>query len=451
MVNQGAFTAIVPIRPDRVEVLQKHLSAIGKVVDEPACPIRFEKLTRVHFMRWVVLDKSVDLKNQPLEPCLLLSTNFDGSLDDHLQELVAVARAELEIIYGHCVGFEAGTDLVGYLKRYAVPYAAFYVGTRGRSVQRIHQEQQLRNAIELFVDSDEFRPDPDPKVVRDQIRQFVRGRADLQWALTSEPAWRWYWFFYGPVLVAACLLMLLLLASIPASRALGLSWAMALLVPVGLLAAVVAVLYLAYRVWFALLQSQEEQERKNPLKEPKAVGALMADLLAHEDQIVQNQLTNVTLIKPTRLRRWTLRLVLFAINLLGRFWFTRGALGGIPSIHFARWVIFDRGRRLLFLSNFDGSWENYLGDFIDKAAVGLTAVWSNCVGCPPASGLAREGGARDEAGFKEWTRKNQLVTQVWYSAYEELSVENITNNSYLRVQLFRELNDDELRDWLARI
>ena len=143
-----------------------------------------------------------------------------------------------------------------------------------------------------------------------------------------------------------------------------------------------------------------------------------------------------------------MRVVLRVINLLGRLVFVRGALGGIPSIHFARWVAIDRGRRLLFMSNFDGSWENYLGDFIDKSARGLTAIWSNTVDCPPARFLILDG-AHDEQGFKKWTRDHQIVTQVWYSAYRSLSVENINNNTRIRLGLIGPLTGKRAKQWLA--
>jgi len=128
----------------------------------------------------------------------------------------------------------------------------------------------------------------------------------------------------------------------------------------------------------------------------------------------------------------------------------RGTLGGIPTIHFARWVVLDGGRRLLFFSNFDGSWENYLGDFIDKAAPGLTAVWSNTVGCPRSEKLVG-GGARDEQRFKSWTRDHQIFTQVWYSAYKELTVDNINNNSKVREGLYGRLGPEATKEWLARL
>ncbi len=58
-------------------------------------------------------------------------------------------------------------------------------------------------------------------------------------------------------------------------------------------------------------------------------------------------------------------------------------------------------------------------------------------------------GARDERGFKTWTRRNQLVTQVWYSAYRDLSVENINNNTRIRLGLMEPLTGKRARDWLA--
>ena len=220
----------------------------------------------------------------------------------------------------------------------------------------------------------------------------------------------------------------------------GLAWWIVLVIPVGLVAAVLLVV-----LFLLTIRAHEKWER---LPAVRLAGAPIGDLVLREDQVVQNQLTNVVVIKPRLFRRITLRLVLLSIHLLGRAVFVRGALGGIPSIHFARWVVVDRGRRLLFMSNFDGSWENYLGDFIDKANYGLTGIWSNTIGCPPARFLVFDG-ARDERRFKGWVRENQLVTQVWYSAYRNLSVENINNNTRIRQGLTKPLSAEAARQWLA--
>ncbi|MDO8978105.1 MAG: hypothetical protein Q7V17_02590 [Afipia sp.] len=166
----------------------------------------------------------------------------------------------------------------------------------------------------------------------------------------------------------------------------------------------------------------------------------------------QNHLASITSVKPGFVRSWLLRLALFAINLLSRFWFNRGELGGIPTILSARWVMIDGGRRLLFLDNFGGAWESYLNEFIDLAAVkGLNAIWSNtfvsaggkCYSFPASKFLFWKG-AQAEQPFKAYVRQSQVETIVWYGAYPTLSVININANTTLRQSLFNPLNYGEI-------
>ena len=67
----------------------------------------------------------------------------------------------------------------------------------------------------------------------------------------------------------------------------------------------------------------------------------------------------------------------------------------INTIHFARWVIFDNDTRLLFTSNFDGSWEDYLRDFSVKTPEGMDKIFGHCEGYPP-------GGCADFEAFKAY-------------------------------------------------
>jgi len=141
--------------------------------------------------------------------------------------------------------------------------------------------------------------------------------------------------------------------------------------------------------------------------------------------------------------------VLSGIQLLAVYKFNKGKLGNIPTIHFARWVRIDGGKRLLFFSNYDGSWESYLGDFIDKASVGLTGVWSNTRWFPRALMLLFRG-AKDEQRFKAWTRTHQIYTDVWYSAYKTLSVRNILNNTDIYDGLLKpNMTEVEAENWLS--
>ena len=116
--------------------------------------------------------------------------------------------------------------------------------------------------------------------------------------------------------------------------------------------------------------------------------------------------------------------MLFAINYATRHVFNRGNLAGVKTIHFARWVFLDDKRRVIFASNYDGSLESYMDDFIDKVAWGLNIVFSNGVGYPNARWLML-GGATDELAFKDYLRLHQVPTRVWYSAYEPADCANI--------------------------
>ena len=170
-----------------------------------------------------------------------------------------------------------------------------------------------------------------------------------------------------------------------------------------------------------------------------------------EDRIVQNALTTLNVMKPGKLRMLLIKTVFSAVTLLARWKFNKGYLGSIPSIHFAKWFLIDNGRRLIFFSNYDGSWENYLSDFVDKAAVGLTAVWSNTINFPKTKFLVCKG-ARYETAFKIFARTSNLSTHVWYSAYADLSSMEINNNYDVHHGLAqKKLEEEELKKWLSKL
>ncbi len=88
----------------------------------------------------------------------------------------------------------------------------------------------------------------------------------------------------------------------------------------------------------------------------------------------------------------------------------------ISTIHYARWVILDEGARLLFTSNFDGTWEKYLRDFSEKIPEGLDAIWGHCVGWP---------GAQPFAPFRKWVDRHQVPANLFYAAYPESTVREV--------------------------
>ena len=175
-----------------------------------------------------------------------------------------------------------------------------------------------------------------------------------------------------------------------------------------------------------------------------------ARLEAYEDLFNQNQFTQVLVMKPGKVRLITVQaLMLFARTLIKNF-FVKGKLMGIPTIHFARWVLIDNNKHMMFFSNFDGSWNQYLCDFIDKSGWGLTGIFSNTVNFPKTRFLFT-GGAYDEEHFLAWSRGTQILTQVWYSAYHHLSIKNIVNNTLIRNELRKNLSEKQAQLFLKKI
>jgi hypothetical protein len=419
-MKQTILTFIAKVNPDRFADLKALLDGIAADVERNML-IPFPKLKLLHFASLVLTDDDPDYG-----ACLVFESNFDGPLDPYLEDLYANASEGLHKIYGCCPDYRAATaadkdQLLAYLRAHVVHPNAYHIGNVGRSVERTNQEDNLRDGLENFLDDVVTHGNTGPPdSLRQKIQTYVRSQPAFAWAVNVQPRQTALEHFIPRLnLVIAALIALLLLP---------------LLIPLAI-------------VWVVMLRWTETHEA------PPAdldVNAHVRDLVEREDRthIVQNHLAHITIVKPGVFRRVTLRGVLWLVNLLART-SDKGELSGIPSIHFAHWSMIDNGRRLLFVSNFDGSWENYLDDFIDKASTGLTAIWSNTVDYPKTRFLVLDG-SRDGSRFKVWARDKQTYTNVWYSAYKQLTVQTVDNNSSIREDLFTSLDDSATRDWLRR-
>ena len=430
MPHQVALTIRARIRPGQAGALKHLLTSMA----DPAAnrSIAFELLGTTHFARLFVLDEVDAAPNGDtgavIPASLVYMSDIDAPIWRHLVALVRIGGARLDAVFGHCEGWpssSAGTwPRVAWLRARRIKTDIVYVNTVGRSVGQVQDERRLRQAIEEFLDGKQAEwHGSDPVRIHTAIRQFVAGRPDLRWAL--QPA-------RGPGLafrvrsklhkVGGALLVLLfsplLLALLP--------------------------------VWAVLLR---RHERRDVPDEPIPPGReRLRELADLEDHVVQNPLTAVGVAKPGRFRFLTMLAVLRLINYFTRHVFNHGSLARVRSIHFARWVAIDDRRRLIFASSYDGSLESYMDEFIDKVAWGLNAVFSNGVGYPRTRWLVLDG-ANDERAFKAFLRNRQIPTQVWYSAYDELSTSNIENNAAIRAGLTgaEAPSRAEAEAWLARL
>jgi hypothetical protein len=137
-----------------------------------------------------------------------------------------------------------------------------------------------------------------------------------------------------------------------------------------------------------------------------------------EDVVSQNQLTLVTVIEGGGTNR--VRAVMAAIDSYAKRLAPPGSLIGISTIHFVRWLVIDDGRRLMMVSDYDGSWESYIDEFAEMIISGLDAIWETSLSFPPD-------GARDLPAYKWFLRSHQVPAEVFYSAYPRETVLNILN------------------------
>ena len=141
---------------------------------------------------------------------------------------------------------------------------------------------------------------------------------------------------------------------------------------------------------------------------------------------------------------------LVAVDLATPVLYPRGNLARIKTIHFAHWIFLDGKRRGLFVSNYDGSAESYMDDFVNKVSFGLNLTFSQALAIRDL--LPARGGARLEQDFKNVQRRHALPTEVWYKAYPGLTLVDIARNTRIRQGLERRtMTDSEIRQWLSEI
>jgi hypothetical protein len=385
----------------------------------PALPLA--DLKRLHFGSMVIF-KDPDGN---YDPTLVFENNFDGELDDYLEDLLERAAAGLHQIYSHCLDYRAAgsqdrEEILAFLHAHIVRPNAYHIGNVGRGVTRIKQEEEMMDGIEAFLDgfAREGLENVSPSSVRNSIQQFVESKPEWAWARQAQKR------------------MTFAERLIPWAKVIG----------VGLLVLILLPLLLPFLIIYVIALRGHEITDHSEIPSPEQ--GHIQQLARREDHIVQNHMASLCYVKPGQFRRATLRGVLWLANLVARVSY-KGKLSGLGSLHFAHWVLIDNGRRLLFLTNYDGSWENYLDDFIDKAALGLTGIWSNTMDFPRTSFLVF-GGARDGARFKAIARRTQAYTNVWFSAYPKLTVQGVDNNSTIRDELFRSLCEKATMNWLRR-
>ncbi len=217
---------------------------------------------------------------------------------------------------------------------------------------------------------------------------------------------------------------------------------LALVIVLGLAALLVTIPLLLLRIRYLELN---DSSRDAPHLDERT----LRQMARREDWIAQNHMNSIVLIKPGSLRSLIIQAGHLGLGLVLRVTARSGYLGSLRTVHFAHWAFLNNRSRLLFLSNYDHSWDSYLDDFIEKAATGLTLSWGSGVGFPPARFLFLDGAAHGRQ-FKNWALASRSVSRFWYSAYRDLTVDQIERNHRIANGLrAASLNERKAGAWMA--
>jgi hypothetical protein len=429
MTLHGALSIIVTVKSGMEEELANLLQQIEKDPGHnPLLPLA--QIDSIHFARFVICPARPDAKGRIIPSRLVFATNYDQPLGDHLKKLTTITGPGLWKVFSYTDSFPGGpfdpNTLAAFLDRHSIKANTFYVGVGNRSVQQIRQDSQLREDIQRFLDQNGKRlATKNAQQIREEIRQFLSAHPAAAGTGKPNPSWA-----HEPNPDTT--------TSYTLSRIARLSLAVVLFL---VLSPLIVPLLL---IWVLILLYQE-------LTGPNIKCSIEKDhleqLLERETGVVQNQFSAFGDLKPGWVRYYTIMTLLRVVNFFAPYLFSKGALSGIPTVHFARWLIINEGRQMLFLSNYDGNSEGYLRDFIDIAAKQLTLLFSHTVGYPRTV-LMVFGGAKDANGFMAWARQNQLITNVWYSANPSVTVKNIFQNARIRKGLYGSMTERQASDWL---
>jgi hypothetical protein len=484
------LTMIAPIDENQRAAVIADLDAnIGYQCSDKSDHALLKKIDELHFISIFTFVPHGD--GNP-EGYLVVEANFDGPVDNFLANFTREFAQPLDRIFARC-GRSQNESLTEFIRRHTNKPACFYVSCPGLSRAQIATEHRLVERLRFETDTlarQDASACRDCETVIKHMYQVAKHNGFLAAAQASVPFLvkhgqqivRALCVLIPVTLLAFCVLAIgrspplqaidrhpLLSAGLgcvavflsywlaPAGKKILVSGIVLLalavvagavwgsrIVPAQIFTVVLFVLIgvgiVAGAVAFGLYRI-ELLERKDQIDAGWIDIGHMQSVCQDENspRCMQNHFINISIVKSGGLRLWALKLVLCVVHLAGIVYFNRGSLGGIPSIHFARWVILDRKEfdrpLLMFLTNYDGSWDSYLGDFVDEASEGVSGTWSNTGGFPRTWGLIFGGGSRFEKQFKGYARQGQRRSVAWFTAYPNVSVGQKLSNEKVRREL----------------
>ncbi|MBC8171574.1 MAG: hypothetical protein H7X77_07865 [Anaerolineae bacterium] len=442
----SSITTFLNIKFGHKRELEKLLKEVGNPIKEANPHLQFSPAT--HFARLVILpgiNEPVCYPGQePSEPDdkaetrhyrLMLNAVFDGDDRQFVQTMIDLSPG-LDQIFGYCEGYSGAAGLYDYLtnRKHLRQSQIFYDTFYGETVESINGKADQRIKMQNIFDENpldialqkilQLSPINTPYVTDDtgSARQnliltglvaiiLLGATGVILWSITPLLA-----IAFG-VIVAGVVLWVVNIAAIQGLKP----------------SAYGAV-------------EDEIAEHDELLNSPTEYYPVSM-LTGREDVVVQNQFNLYLTFKggwiERHLRLFLMIVLMYVLGKSTQIWRTPGSLGGLTTVHFGHWIVIDGGRRLFFITNYDGSWETYIADFVNKIYKLLDVQLINFIG------FSGEG-TRNIAAFRRWLRRVQIQSDVFYSGYPLLTVRNTVLDRQIDANFPKstDSHDPKVKDWL---
>jgi deferrochelatase/peroxidase EfeB len=465
-MTANEFTAIVNIKQGCKSAVEAVLKEVGNPlkVDNPylqfAAGGERQTAYRTHFARMVVIPgKDEDTIYPGEEPILIpgqlpppegqyrlvCSAIFDGDARSFIRDVVSYSP-QLNRIWELCDGYDDATDLYTYLQQHRVHPQVFYNTFLHETVDSITKRAEFRKDVQTRLDMVDRAGAHTLEAAVDAISGLKPFQSPPKEDL-ARPAL--LTLITGIVMLVAVIGVILWLLNMvhPIAALIG------FMLIIGLLALVLRRLIPLLSMLIPSWPKQDDssigiygavKDQVKASDEPEMYQTSM--LTGREDVIVQNQFTLYLTFEGNWLVRHIRLLRILVLTLVVqrtlRITDYPGSLGGLTTVHFGHWMVIDGGRRLLFMTNYDGSWENYIADFVNKIHV-LLDVQLACFES------FDEEGTRNITAFRRWLRRVQPQSSVFYSGYPHSTVRTISRDIHINDTFPSNWNDTKaVEAWL---
>ena len=438
-VHRG-LTVTVSVAEEKLEEISELLEGFR---EELATNLQLYKvkMPSTFFISWLTLPAQWYAAKERLPARIILLTSFVGKRSNHIQELANFLFDQLKAVFSFSHEYPSDDMdeqlMIRFLKKKSIRQT-YYSGFKFIRTSDVAHEKFLKSEIFDFLTLQKQEPgfaEQPPSGVKHRIESYVNSRPELKEAAKTIPGSQRDKLTmllplaaFGLIMTASLIFLVLSFFLDSSVLRIG-AWILPafLFTLVGLL------------VWLRINEN-------NPHVPNQAISdEQIREIVVREKNRVVNEMTVIAPLKKGLVRRLFLSLSLRLISLVGYFAY-------IPTVHTARWLQMDNGKRLLFIANFDNISEAYAHDFVDSdnRSRNMAVIFSHAAGFPATKWLVKKG-YNHRSEYMKGVRAHQKITQFWYAFNTDLSVENLKNNRKVKEGLFKPMEDEEIRQWLLNI